>query len=118
MAQSIPYAGYPASGARAVKIEWSGDHVGANNYQAGGYNLTAISLGMSRIETASFSSRSNSSNYFALAFYSANSSANNETSAVPQNSVTVKWYTAANSVEVANNTNLSAEIVKLTAVGI
>lgn len=122
MAQSIPYDGYPADGARATRIEWAGDHVGPGptqgNYQGGGYSLTASSLGMSRIESASFSARSSSGNYFAQVTYGANTSANNEARAVPPASVTVKWYVASNSAEVANNTNLSAEITKLTAIGI
>lgn len=115
--QNIPYDGYPAPGARAVKVEWAGDHVGTSNYQAGGYNENASYFGMGRIELAGVSALSQSGNYFARAIYPAISS-NSEARAPGFNAITMKWYTAANSVEVANNTNLSAEIVQLSVVGI
>ena len=114
--QSIPYDGYPAPAARAIRNDWSGDHFGPANYQVGGYNLNATALGMNRIEEARFAYRAQSSNYYAAAFYPANSG-NNETRAIPPGYVTVKWY-AANATEVANNTNLSADVSHLSAVGI
>ena len=115
--QSIPFDGFPAPAAAAIKIDWRGDHFGPANYQIGGYNLNASSLGMSRVEIVGVSARSQTGNYFALAFYPANSG-NNETQAIPPTYVTLKWYTAANSVEVANNTNLNAEVVQLSAIGL
>jgi hypothetical protein len=114
---AIPYDGYPAPGAEAVKNQWAGDFFGSNNYQIGGYNLNASSLGMLRIETAGFSALSQSGNYFAKAIYPA-ISGNNENRAPTFPYVTVKWYYAANSVEVANNTNLSAEVAQLRAYGL
>ena len=115
--QSIPYAGYPAEGVSAIRAEWAGDHFGPANYQAGGYNMNAQALLMSRIEVALVSARSQSANYFAQILYPANSG-NTEVAAVPPSYVTVKWFTAANSVEVANNTNLGGEVVQLTARGL
>jgi hypothetical protein len=115
--QSIPFSGYPAPGAESTRIQWKGDHWGAANYQQGGYNLNASALGMSNIEVAATSKLSQSGNYYANVLYPANSG-NNELRAIPPTYVTVKWYYAANSVEVANNTNLSAEVSLLTASGI
>lgn len=114
--QSIPYDGYPAGGARAVKLEWAGDHFGSNNYQAGGYNLNATDLGMSRIEVAGFSAIAQSNNYYARAQYPAISGAA-EQRAPTFPYVKVVWF-AANGTEVANNSNLSAEVAQLSAVGI
>ena len=111
-----PYDGYPAPGARAVKIEWAGDVVGTANYQAGGYNLNASALGMSRLEIAGCSAIAQSNNYYARVQYPA-TSANNEARATGFSYVKLQWF-AANGTEVANNTNLSAEIVQLSAVGI
>jgi hypothetical protein len=114
--QNIPYDGYPAPGGRAVKIEWAGDHFGPANYQQGGYNENASYLGMSRIETAGFSALAQSGNFYAKAIYPA-ISGNNETRAPTFPYITVKWY-AANNTEVANNTNLSAEVSQLSVTGI
>lgn len=112
----IPYDGYPAPGARAVKLEWAGDFIGSNNYQQGGYNLNASALGMSRIETAGFSPLSQSGNFYAKVTYPALSS-NSENRAPTFPYITVLWY-AANNTQVANNTDLSAEIAQLSVVGI
>lgn len=118
MAQSIPYDGYPQP--VGAKREWFGDHLGpgtnAGNYQAGGYNMTASGLGVSSLEFVSFSPLSQSGNYFARANYPV-VSGNAESRAPGFAYVIVKWYTAANSVEVANNTNLNAECVQLSARG-
>lgn len=114
--QSIPYDGYPAGGARAVKIEWSGDHFGPSNYQAGGYNLNASELGMSRFEIVGFSPISQSNNYYARAQY-ANTSAAAEQRATGFPYVKVVWF-AANGTEAANASNLTAEVLQMTAVGI
>ena len=119
--QSVPYDGYPAPGAEAVKNQWAGDHFGPGpaqgNYQQGGYNLTPSGLGMTRIETVGVSALSQSNNYYARVLYPA-ISANTETRAPGFNSVLLKWYYAANNVEVANNTNLFGECVQLRAYGL
>lgn len=119
-AQSVPYDGYPAPGAAAIRVDWAGDHFGPGpsqgNYQAGGYNLNASALGMSRIERIDFSARAQSANYYALAFYPAASNIA-EQRAIPPSYVTVKWY-AANGTEVGNNTSLIAEVSTMTARGL
>lgn len=116
--QSIPYDGFPAPGAAAIKIDWRGDHFGPNNnYQAGGYNLNATGLGMSCIELAQFSAFSQSGNYYARAFYPANSG-NGESRAIPPTYVTVKWYSANGTEATNNNAALGAECVQLFASGI
>lgn len=112
----IPYDGYPAPGALAVKIPWKGDYVGPANYQQGGYNMNATAFGMSRFEDASFGPLTQSQNYYAKAYYPAASS-NSETRAIPPSYMIVKWY-FANGTEVANNSNLSAEISYFGAIGI
>jgi len=114
--QNIPYDGYPAPGARAVKLEWAGDHWGSNNYQQGGYNENAPYFGMGRIELAGVSALAQSGNYYAKVIYPA-LSGNAEQRAPTFPYITIKWY-FANNTEVANNTNLSAEVVQLAITGI
>jgi hypothetical protein len=108
MAQAIiPYDGLPQP--HGARMYSAGDIVAPSNYQQGGYNLTYQAFGMpSRIEAVNYSPRTQSGNYYALPFYPA-VSGNAETRAVGFGYVTTKWY-AANGTEVANNTNLSAEI--------
>jgi len=114
----IPCAGYPGTGARAIRIEATGDLVGNNNYQVGGYNLTATQFGLSGFESVGVSARTYSLNYYAQILYNNNSANNAELQAPVFQTALVKWYYAANSVEVANNTDLSAEICRVTAIGI
>ena len=122
--QSIPVDGYPAPGADAIKEVWRGDHWGpgnnanTGNYLTGGYNLNASALGMAGIEVAAVSALSQSGNYFARIIYPANFSANTEVRAPTYSYVKVLWYVASNSNEVGNNTDLSAEVVRLSAIGI
>lgn len=111
----IAYAGYPAPGALSVKNIFAGDFFGTNNYQAGGYNLNASALGLSRIEFAQFSRLTQSANYYAVANYPA-SSGNNEQRATGFSRVVVTWF-AANGTEVSNNSDLSAECAQLFAFG-
>lgn len=117
--QSIPFDGFPAPAAAAIKIDWRGDHFGPNNtYQAGGYNLNASSLGMSNFEFVEMSAFSQTGNYYARATFPANSG-NSETRAIPPTYVVVKWYIAANGVEVSNNnTVIGGECSQLWASGI
>lgn len=112
----IAYDGYPAPGAEAIKIPWRGDYIGPANYQANGYNMNATAFGMARFEAVQFDFLTQSQNYYARAIRPAASS-NNQTRAIPPSYVTVKWY-AANGTEVANNSNLSAEIIYLGIIGI
>ncbi len=120
--QSIPCDQYPGSTLPA-KIQWVGDHFGpgananTGNYTTGGYNLNSSAIGFTGIEFVQTGSYSESANYFARIFYP-NVSGNTETRAATFASVNVKWYYAANSNEVANNTDLSAEVVRVFANGI
>ena len=112
------YDGYPAPGARATRIDWAGDEFGPANYQQGGYNLNANAYGFyGAIEEVRFAFRSQSQNYFAAAFYPANASAPGELRAIPAPAVTVKWF-HANGTEVGNNNNISAEVIRMYAIGI
>lgn len=116
--QSIPFDGYPAPGAAAIRNDWRGDHFGPNNtYQAGGYSLYAKDLGMSGIELAEFSAFSQSGNYYARALFPANSGGN-ENRAVPPTFVNVRWYSANGTEATNNNTALVSECVQLWASGI
>lgn len=117
---NIPFDGYPAPGAEAIRINWKGWIRGNNNYQQGGYNLNATALGMpGGIEDAWPAYRTQSGNYFLAVFYPlAMNNANDVLPrAIPAPYVTLKWY-AANGTEVANNTNLAAEVSLLAASGI
>ena len=105
----IPYDGYPAPD--GAKLKSAGDFFGSNNYQAGGYSVTAAAFGMyGRVEYLSFAPLTQSANYYARWQPTANSSNATEQRATAYNSVTVKWY-AANGTEVANNSNLSLEVI-------
>lgn len=114
--QSIPYDGYPQPGGDAIRIPWRGDHFGIANYNNGGYNLTAQSLGLSAMEAVWFSNRSQSGNFYAQVVYPANSNSG-EQRAVPPTAVTIKWYFAANNVE-AGGQNLANEVSMLEVMGI
>ena len=115
----IPVQGYPFSGS-VKRQQWLGDLVGNGNYQQGGDVLYARDFGMGGIEEFGmpFSGYANSGNYYARAKPPANSSSATETYAPVYNNVTVQWYYAANSTEVANNTNLAAEVVRLDLRGV
>jgi hypothetical protein len=115
----IPLPGYSAARPKPG-IEWAGDYQGNANYQQGGDKLFATDLGMSGIEQVNFSFGGNSmsQNYTAKAFQPANSSNANEGFAPSYGNITLKWFYAANGVEVANNTNLSAEFVRFHVDGV
>jgi hypothetical protein len=116
--QSIPCDQYPAPGAWGVKIPWIGDHFGPSNYSANGYNISYTSLGFyGGIEWAEVSALAQSGNYYAKILYPANSG-NNENRAVTFQNVTIEWFFAANNVQVPAATDLSAECVRLLAIGI
>ena len=115
--QNQPYDGYPAPAAFDVKIHWAGDHFGPTAYTTGGYTLPATGYGMSRFEWVNTSPRSQSGNYYALVFYPA-ISGNAEVGAPSFPNVTLKWYNAANNVEVAANTNLNGEVIQMVMIGI
>jgi hypothetical protein len=115
--QNVACDAYPSPGAMAVKIPWIGDHFGPQNYQANGYSLTAFALGMSGFEWVEFTASSNSGNYLVSGILPGGAG-NTEFRAVTYPYVTVQWFYAANGNQVANNTNLSAEQIRLFAIGI
>lgn len=122
MPKSIAYDGAAGPGTSAIKNQWRGTHFGPgsadNNYQAGGYNLTAASLGLSSFENVGFAARSqNNGTYYAVPFPPLTDANANGVRAVPPTYVTVKWYISANGAEVSNNTNLGNEAIGLTALG-
>jgi hypothetical protein len=115
--QTIQFPGYPGASVAANRMAARGQHFGSNNYQVGGYNITAQSLGMQYIEMYDILSFAVSNNYYARPNYP-NTGANNAAQAVPPTYVTLKWYYAANNNEVANNTNLNAEYFIFDAQGV
>lgn len=116
--QNVACDQYPGPGALAVKIPWIGDHFGPQNYQAGGYNLTSFALGLpGGLEWVNFTAGSNSGNYLISGVYPGGAG-QNEFRGVTYPYITMQWFYAANGSEVANNTNLSAEVIRLFALGI
>ncbi len=116
----IPLPSYPQSG--FPKKEWAaGDVTGSANYQIGGYNFYANACGMSAFETigSSFGGQSASNNYFAKFYPPTTAIASSTEGQAPVYTYCIlKWFYAANSVEVANNTNLSAELFRMEAKGV
>ena len=112
----INLPGYPRPLGESPAIQWKGDYFGNSNYQQGGDKAFASDYGYSGIEefAPQFGGYSQTGNYFMRALMPANASNVNETLAPCFNNCTVKWYYAANSVEVANNTNLAAEVCRVT----
>lgn len=108
MAQVKPYATYPQPfGARNVE---AGDYVGPANYQQPGDVLQASQFGWGCFDRAEAGFFSYSGNFFVRVVYPAGRSG-------PGANVTLQWYNAANSVQVANNSNLSGETAQLMAWG-
>jgi len=116
----IPLPGYSCAKPKPG-YTWAGDLFGNNNYQAGGDTIYATDVGLSGIETVNFTFGGNSSSgtYVAKAHQSNNNYSNaNEGFASAFSKVTIQWYYAANSVEVANNTNLNADSVRVEFNGV
>ena len=117
---NIPVPSYPQSG--WPKKEWfKADRPGPANYQQGGNNMYANECGMSGFEELSlvFGGLTASGTYFGK-FYPPSTAIQvvTEVSAPLFPYVIVKWFYSANSVEVANNTNLAAELFRFGAVGV
>lgn len=110
----IPYDGYPQPA--GAKRECSGDFFGTANYQAGGYNVNCQPFGFTRFEHLTLGT-SQSNNYQARAHFPANTSVGGEARATGNNNFVVCIY-AANGTEVANNSNLAAEVFQFYARGI
>ena len=121
---SLP--GYPTpSGVRYMLIA---THQGPANYQAGGETVTASTFGWGSFDGADAVSSSwnanNSGNFIVQCLTpvaQAPAVANNNWTAFPNmptgaNNLKIKW-TQANGNEVANNTNLSSEFVRIQYFG-
>lgn len=115
----IPLPGYGSSNPKPG-LRWAGDYFGNNNYQQGGDKSYATDYGMVGIEEINFTfgGVSSSGTYTAKATAANNSTSINELYAPAYNNVTIKWYYTANSVEVANNTNLNNDSVRLAITGV
>ena len=114
---SIACPGYMAPGALASRLEWTGDIFGNANYQIGGYNVSAQTYGMGGIEFWEATGPSNSGNYLIFPIFGSNASATENFANTPK-TLLVKCYYQANSVEVANNTNLAAEVWRVYVQGV
>lgn len=105
-------------GVTPSRFYWTGDIFGNNNYQQGGYNLVAQSFGMSRFEHFDVSGWSNNGGTYMLIPDWSNTSSNVEQQAPTPANLLVKCYYSANSVEVANNTDLKAACWRVNVVGV
>ncbi len=127
MGKFVSLGNYPTSAWGATKVA-KGDFFGSNNYQQGGEVLVPGSFGLQSIESVEFSGAfAPSNNYFARVAYPANSFnaaeqiaptfSQTPSGANNTNAPVVKWFIASNNAEVANNTNLAAELVRTTVFG-
>lgn len=125
LSQPKPCPGYMAPGGAATRLWWVGDLFGNNNYQTtgdtygGNNNAFAPTgpFGLAGIEFVAVMGRSASGTYVISPVFPANSSNSNESQAPSPPSVTFHWY-SANGTEVANNTNLAAEIFRVAIFGV
>ncbi len=118
----IPKQGYPTSAWGQTRVT-CGDLFGTSNYQAGGDAFVPTPFfpggSIEKIEMSA-GGYSTSNNYFGRVSYPANSFSTTEpyspnfgqtgSTANSTNAPIFKVYIAGNSAEVANNTNLAAEI--------
>ena len=128
----IPLPGYPTAAWGQTKV-WRGDHVGPANYATGGEIPVPGAFGFpGGIEEigAGFGGYSYSNNYYVKMFppvaagntFNVNESfapvwPANASNANNTNQIQIVWYYAANNVQVAANTTLAAEGVRITAYG-
>ena len=99
------------------RVYWEGDIFGNNNYQTTGDLYTASQFGMAGISFVSPNDRSLSGTYVPAAIFPANSSNSAEANAPAPANFNLHWY-AANGTEVANNSNLGAEVVRVQIWGV
>lgn len=114
--QQIPCPGYMAPGV-LNRLFWTGDIFGNNNYQQGGYNLTAAAFGMSGIEYLETTGPSNSGNFVLYPIWGNNANSGEQQANTPK-TLLVKVFNFANNVEVANNTNLAGEVWRTFVQGV
>jgi hypothetical protein len=99
------------------RLYWEGDLFGNSNYQNTGDLYTASQFGMAGITVFDPEVRSQSGNYEAALLFPANASNANEAYAPAPANGNLHWY-SANGTEVANNTNLAAEIIRVQIWGL
>jgi len=123
MGKFVPLPGYPVPVSN--KIENRGDFFGTSNYQAGGELIVPATYGMTAIESVQFTNFAFSGNYYAQVIYPNNPNSTELQATAFQSAsnnnnlnVQVKWLIAANNAQVANNTNLAAEGIRVHIVGV
>lgn len=120
----IPLPGYTSPVGYMRKLVWSGDLSGSNNYQAGGYQIAATDFGMTGIEEMGFGfgginiSGAAQNTYVVKVKPPANLASNSVGQAPCFATATLQWYVSANNAEVANGTDLSAQMVRANVRGI
>ena len=111
----LPCYEAPGPGSRKTAVI---QHAGPKPYLTGGETFDAQHLGWGVFDALMAAGRSfNSSGtgtYEVKVHYPVGQAASGATGS---GNATLKWYTAANSTEVGNNTDLSAEYVRLYALG-
>jgi hypothetical protein len=115
--QPKPVAGGSGAAVAAVRLYWEGDIFGNNNYQNTGDLYTASQFGMSGMTVFDPQGRTSSGNYELAFIFPANSSNSNESYAPAPANGNLHWY-SANGTEVANNTNLAAEVIRVQIWGL
>lgn len=118
---------YPTRAWGSTKVA-AGDFFGSNNYQQGGEVQVPATFGFTGIESLHLESAfAYSQNYFARVYFPATGNKNenvapsygqNASTANNTNAPLIQWFIAANNAQVANNTDLSAEVVRLRAFGV
>lgn len=125
----IPLPNYPTSAWGSTKV-WKGDHTGPAAYATGGEIVVPGAFGFQGLEEvgAAFSGNSYSTTYyvrmvppansFSAAEQQAPSWGANASNANNTNQIQLLWYYQANNAQVAANTNLTAEGVRITVYGV
>lgn len=120
--QKIALPGYYSPVGYSRKLTWAGDMFGSNNYQTGGYNENASSFGMAGFEKVGVDfggiNIAGTFGTYTAKVKPGNLASNTEANAPVFSYVTVQWYYSANNAEVANNTDLSAQGVRIDARGV
>jgi len=119
--QPKPTPGGGGPGQQCVKLYWAGDLFGNNAYVGGANNTgdlyNASQFGMSGIEFVNVNDRTYSTTYVPAAIFPANSANSNEAVGPCPANFYMRWF-SANGTEVANNTNLAAEIIRVQIYGV
>lgn len=116
--------GYTSPVGYSRKLVWAGDVFGSNNYQQGGYTDPANGYGMVAFEKYGIDfggltiAGATLGTYKVTATPAANIAVAGEGQAPCFTSVVLKWFYAANNAEVANNTDLSAQGVRVDTRGV